>query len=107
MGTRVAPTYANIFMNDFEENWVYTYKHKPIMWFRFIDDVISIFRGTEEEVIEFILYLNHQHVHVQFTANYAKDKMQFLDIWVLKKQRFGKFHIETDLLPNQPTVTVI
>ena len=43
MGTRVAPAFANIFLNDFEEKYVYTHNTKPLVWFKFIDDIFSIF----------------------------------------------------------------
>ena len=39
MGTRVAPTYGNLFMAHFEEKYIYTHNSKPGMWFRFIDDI--------------------------------------------------------------------
>ena len=39
MGTRVAPTYANLFMAHFEEKYIYTHNSKPRIWFRFIDDI--------------------------------------------------------------------
>ncbi len=48
MGTRVAPTYANLFMSDFEETHIYTLQKKPLVWWRFIDDIFSIFVGSEE-----------------------------------------------------------
>ena len=47
MGTRVAPTYANLFMDSIERKYIYTYSRKPIVYFRFIDDVWGIFRGSE------------------------------------------------------------
>jgi hypothetical protein len=39
MGTKVAPSFANIFMADFEEQHVYTYPTKPSLWLRYIDDI--------------------------------------------------------------------
>ena len=42
MGTKVAPTIANLVMADFEETHVYTYRTQPMVWFRFIDDNFMI-----------------------------------------------------------------
>ena len=42
MGTRAAPNYAVIFMNDFEEQHVYSYHLQPLVWKRYIDDIIMI-----------------------------------------------------------------
>ncbi len=46
MGTRMAPSYANLYMADFEERDVYTYANPPLFWKRFIDDIFSLFVGT-------------------------------------------------------------
>ena len=32
MGSRVSPTFANLFMEEFEEQNVYTYPHQPLRW---------------------------------------------------------------------------
>ena len=81
MGTRVAPTYANIFMSEFEEQFVYTYSHPPEHWFRFIDDIWTIFRGTKKELDDFIAYLNSCSGSIQFTETFSKEKTQFLDVY--------------------------
>ena len=39
MGTKLAPSYANLFMTKFEEEYVYTYPLQPKLWKRFIDDI--------------------------------------------------------------------
>ena len=56
MGTRVAPTYANLFMAHFEETYVYSYQNnsKPKICFRFIDDIWGIFTGNCNEFEFFI-----------------------------------------------------
>ena len=48
MGTKVAPSLANIFMADFEEKFVYTYHKQPVFWKRFIDDVVCVMDGTDD-----------------------------------------------------------
>jgi hypothetical protein len=39
MGTKMAPSYANIFMGKLEKLIIQSAPHKPLSWFRFIDDV--------------------------------------------------------------------
>ncbi len=82
MGTRVAPTYANLFMADFEEKNIYTLDKPPLVWWRFIDDVFSIFVGTEAEVKEFVDKLNDLHDTIKFTVEYTQDRANFLDTTV-------------------------
>ena len=42
MGTKMAPSYANLFMTRFEGKYVYTYPVQPKLWKRFIDDIFLI-----------------------------------------------------------------
>ena len=46
MGTPMAPNYAKLFMDNFEQNLLHDYSQKtrlsPLVWFRFIDDIIFI-----------------------------------------------------------------
>ena len=68
MGTRVAPTYANIYMNEFEEKHVYSYKNPPKYWFRFIDDIWSVIDGDRNDVDTFITHLNTRNDRIRFMA---------------------------------------
>ena len=80
MGTRVAPTYAIIYMNNFENNLVYNYVHRPPVWRRLIDDIWGIFRGTEIELLQFFDHLNSIHPTLKFTHDYSKSYVTFLDV---------------------------
>ena len=71
MGTRVAPTYANLVMDHIERKFIYPRSHKPRIWFRFINDVWDIFRGTEEELQNFVEYCNSVHDLKKFTTEYS------------------------------------
>ncbi len=42
MGTRAAPTIANLVMGDFESKHVYTYPSQPLIWIWFINDNFMI-----------------------------------------------------------------
>jgi hypothetical protein len=39
MGTKMAPSYANIFMGKFEKQLFESAIERPLSWYRFIDDV--------------------------------------------------------------------
>ena len=47
MGTKLAPSFANIFMGWFEDYFVYTYKNQPLIWKRYIDDIFMIWPHGE------------------------------------------------------------
>ena len=85
MGTRVAPSLANTFMDDFEEKYVYTYRTQPLLWKRYIDDVFCVWTKPESELLQFIEHLNTCHANIKFTAEYSKEKVNFLDTTVLIK----------------------
>ena len=42
MGTELAPNYANLFMDMFENKALDNYPLKPLIWKRFIDDIFLI-----------------------------------------------------------------
>ena len=68
MGTPMAPNYANLFMDNFEQNLLHDYSQKtglsPLVWFRFIDDIFFIWTGNKDSLDHFI----------SFTQNYSKSK---------------------------------
>ena len=99
MGTRVAPTYANIFMADFEEKFVYSFHKQPLFWGRFIDDIFLVWEHGEDELHRFIDHLNTVHNTIKFTSEFSKKRVSFLDVWTTKN---SVGYIETDLY-TKPT----
>ena len=90
MGTRVAPTYANISMSEFENKFVYTYPKKTIFF---------IWEHGEEELHKFLEYLNGVHNTIKFTSEFSTFKVNFLDVWVIKGE---DGYVNTDLY-TKPT----
>ena len=86
MGTRVAPTLANIFMADFERKYVYTYNLQPLVWVRFIDDIFLIWTHGRQTLEDFIQFLNGVHTSIKFTSEISDSQIPFLDTWVKKSE---------------------
>ena len=58
MGTRMAPSYANLFLGKFERGAVLNSPHQPYLWLRFIDDIFMIWTAGPEKLKVFVDYLN-------------------------------------------------
>jgi len=82
MGTKVAPSFANLFMADFEDKWVYSYPSKPSLWLRYIDDIFIVWEHGIEELNTFLEHLNTCHPSIKFTNEHSTDKINFLDTTV-------------------------
>ena len=82
MGTKLAPSFANIFMGWFEDKFVYTYKTQPLVWKRYIDDIFMIWPHGTEPLNDFVTYLNECHTTIKFTAETSVSHVNFLDITV-------------------------
>ena len=93
MGTRLAPSFANIYMNHFEDNFVYPYPHKPTVWYRYIDDIFMIWDHGRDELNKFITYLNTSSESIKFTSEISGTELNFLDV----KVKMENSHLTTDL----------
>ena len=87
MGTRVSPSYANLFMGILEkkllENCPAHLKHFIYLWKRFIDDILLIWLGSLEEFRDFFNYLNSYHTTIKFDEpchNQDENSCNFLDL---------------------------
>ena len=80
MGTKCAPSYANLFMGYFEERYIYPkIDGKTLMYLRFIDDIFMIWTSSEEELKEFIKNINEEHPTIKFDIEYSYHEIHFLD----------------------------
>ena len=67
MGTKMAVAFANIFMVKIEKEILRQSSIKPIFWKKFIDDVISVWDTSRNEIEEFLLQVNNFHPTIKFT----------------------------------------
>ena len=101
MGTKLAPSYANIFMGDLEEKLLSKCPVKPYFWVRFIDDIFAIWTKGHESLNQFHDFINSQHSSIKFTMEKSPEKVIFLDTWV-KIGENNKLEVE---LYSKPTDT--
>ena len=101
MGTSLAPNYANLFMDRFETKALAGYHLKPLVWKRFIDDIILVWTHGEDSLIKFIEYLNSLHETIKFTHEFSFTQINFLDTTV----KFGPNRELITTLYNKPTDT--
>ena len=66
MGTRVSPSYANLFMAVLEKKMIDDcpahLKQFIYLWKRFIDDILCFWSGTWQQFLEFFNFLNQYHI---------------------------------------------
>jgi len=79
MGTKVAPSLANIFMANFEDTHVYPYPTKPAIWLRYIDDIFMVWNHGNESLNQFLTHLNLCHKTIKFTSDISPESINFLD----------------------------
>ena len=85
MGTICAPVYANIFMPNFELNYIYPcLKDKTKMFLRFIDDLFMIQTGSEQELLDLMSDLNKKRPSIKFEFKYSPTNIEFLDFLVYR-----------------------
>ena len=80
IGTKFAPPYAILFMADLEEKILSASEKKPMIWWRYIDDIFFIWEHGEESLENFLNKLNSFHPTIKFTAEYSKETIYFLDV---------------------------
>ena len=94
MGSRVAPTFACLFMGWLEirmlDRWKLLGGFLPHWWKRYIDDILFFWRGSEEQLVEFVNFLNTFDPTIKFKLvkgtnyNFETRKVDFLDttLWL-------------------------
>ena len=74
IGTKCAPPYACIFMDKVETDFLESQKLKPMVWFRYINDIFFIWTHGEQELQRFLQELNKTHPNLTFTSKVQKFK---------------------------------
>ena len=57
------------------------------LYLRYIDDILFIWTGSENELQQFISKINEVHPSIRFDFNYSKTQIHFSDIAITKSSR--------------------
>ena len=89
MGTKMAPSYANLFMDRLERAFLAQEPIQPLVWKRYIDDILCIWVGTRSKLESFLDTLNKAHKTLKFTWSISDERVEFLDLNLFKGGRFN------------------
>jgi len=82
----LSPVIANFFMEDFEKKTIEQATHKPVCWFRYVDDTFILWPHGQQKLAEFLNHLSGLHNKIQFTMEKEEeDPLPFLDIDIYRK----------------------
>ena len=91
--TKLAQSYAIIFLGDLEERFFADCNISKLVCWRYTDEIFMLWQHGEKVLKKFLEILNSYHPTMKFTANYSREKITFLDLEVIKKGN----HLVTDL----------
>ena len=81
MGTKMGPSYANLFVGFIEHQFFSQYHGpKPELYGRYIDDCIGATSSTKEELTQFITAVNSFHPALKYTWEISDTSLAFLEI---------------------------
>jgi hypothetical protein len=87
MGTPIAPLLANIYMYSIETEYMKKLNIKPLLYNRYIDDIIMILDNNHNPT-DFLYGITNDIPSLKFTTIVNSDRIPFLDLLLYKGKRF-------------------
>ena len=93
-GQKYAPSFANIFMANLEDEVLHKAKCKPLVMFRFIDDIFVIWNHSRDELKQSSpIYLAVMTKPIKIDCNINETSVDFLDVTIFKGSGFFNHNI--------------
>ena len=86
VGSPMAPAYASLFMDKFEQDFIQSRSLGPSTWLRLLGDIFMVWDHSLESLHSFIDALNSFHPSIKFTYSISTKKINFLDVTVSKSE---------------------
>ena len=87
MVTICAPAYANIFMAEFEQKYIYPLRKDKSIFSRYNDDISKAWTKSEKHLKDFMSELNKKHRYTKFDYKFDYKQIEFLDTLVYINQQ--------------------
>ena len=107
MGTKMAPSYANLFIGKMEPKLHAQAPHHIQLWKRYI---FIIWMGSDEDLQQFMDKINTIHPTIKFTHECDDKELIFLDMTVYKGPNFhetGILDIKTQQTNNYMSTKIL
>ena len=105
MGKKFAPSYANLFMAQWENTALEKCYQKPTMYFRYLDDIWILWDHGETQFQTFFDILNTHSPAIRLSAKVEKNSIDFLDVTVFKGPQTNETGILDTKVFFKPTDT--
>ena len=95
MGTICAPSYANIYMDQFERKYISLFlQGLSSTYLRLLDDIFFIWTESKEQLIRNLGELNGKHDPIKFEYKISKTSISFLDteVYIKNNKLFTKIY---------------
>lgn len=99
MGKRFAPGLANLYLLDFDKAAMNDFYIKPILFFRFLDDIFFLWPGDTDSLKRYETFLNSQIPDITVKLEHNNFEIPFLDTLIYKynnKLQTKTFFKQTD-----------
>ena len=103
MGKKFAPSYANIFLANWEQDALKKCPKKPSCYLRYLDDIFIIWPHSENDFNTFLQILNSHHESINLKATIHKKEINFLDLTIFKGHNFSQEGILDTKVYFKPT----
>ena len=92
MGSPLSPLVANVFMAALETKFLNSLVNPPLLWIRYLDDILVVIRGNITQIKDMLIKLNELDNSVKFTVELEENKsLAFLDILISRENaKFGR-----------------
>ena len=79
MGRKYSPAYADIYLADWEESAFLKCPSRPLLYYRYLDDIFGLWDKSEVEFNQFIHILNSHHPRITLKHTLHLQQVPFLD----------------------------
>ena len=97
MGSNLSPLMADIFMDHLETTIIAEnrlFKKHIKFWARYVDDIFAIFKGTYDDLAEFLKFIDSVHANIKFTYELeVGSALPFLDLNIRRTTNALSFEI--------------
>ena len=88
MGKRFSPNFASIYVAEWEEAAISKSNKSPLLYLRYLDDILIIWPHSKEEFWNFFEILNQQDDNIKLKATISDKSVDFLDVTIYKGTQF-------------------